>query len=200
MTSLSITATLLRLERAHGLSLTTLQRSGLEEYLRLIRQWNRLLNLTSLEPTEQILRLHFLEAFWAAQNFLPDKTLLGDVGSGAGFPGLAMKLYRPSLQVTLIEKSYKKVVFLREVSGKLGLEVDVFHGRGETFPDWGVLRVATVRALCPTPGLLRAWSAAGVQVLYFHGKELRGAVAELPVLQQAKVPESRNRYVSLLEC
>ena len=72
----------------------------------------------------------FLEAFWAAQNFLPDKTPLGDVGSGAGFPGLAMKLYRPSLQVTLIEKSYKKVVFLREVSGKLGLEVDVFSRQG----------------------------------------------------------------------
>ena len=194
---MSATTHLRRLEATYGISLSTGQRHQISLYLDLLTKWNRRLNLTAVNQTEEQLRIHFFEPFWAAKRFLGDKARVADVGSGAGFPGLAMKLYRPSLELTLIEKNYKKVVFLNTISDRLNLQVAVFSGSAEAFPRWESIEVATLRALKPSRQFLERLSDCAVDLLLFHGKEPDRLVRTLEVLGRERVPGSKHRYVTL---
>ena len=156
--------------------------------------------MTSIDSTSEQLAFHFFEAFWAAGHFLSGGERLADVGSGAGFPGLAMKLYLPSLEVTLLEKNYKKAIFLEELSRQLDLKVRIFQGQAEIYPNWQSIEVALLRALKPSSQLLRTLSCNRVKLLYFHGRQPGPWTRGLQSLRQAKVPRSDNRYVRLLQC
>ncbi|MFB3903836.1 MAG: 16S rRNA (guanine(527)-N(7))-methyltransferase RsmG [Acidobacteriota bacterium] len=187
---------LARLEAAFGLVLSAAQKHRVRVYIDMLRQWNTHVNLTGIERVEEHLRLNFFEAFWAAREFLEEGSSLADVGTGAGFPGLAMKVYRPCLQVTLIEPNYKKVVFLKEAARALELAVPVFAGRGEEFSRWEEVDVAAFRALRPPPGLLTRLARGGVRLLLFEGREgLRDG--RIRVLREARVPLSKQRWVRL---
>lgn len=104
----------------------------LRRYAALLEEKNRVMNLTAIEGEEDVARLHFLDC--AALLALPEfrgETLL-DVGSGAGFPGLALKILRPELDVTLLDSLDKRVGFLRETGEALGLTgLTCVHGRAE---------------------------------------------------------------------
>jgi len=104
-------------------------------YLDLLVKWNVRTNLTSVRSSVEIVARHFGESLFAARHLFPDTSVtatLADIGSGAGFPGLPMKLWAPKLFVTLIESHGKKSTFLREVVRALALaDVDVFAGRAE---------------------------------------------------------------------
>ncbi len=110
---------------------------ALQRYLDLLLRWNARVNLTAVRDPEEIVSRHFGESLFAARVLLRDRegaaaSTLADVGSGAGFPGLPMKLFAPELGVTLIEAHNKKAVFLREVVRSLGIDrVEVFAGRAE---------------------------------------------------------------------
>ena len=101
----------LQLQSEFGLSLNPDQTGRLESYLDLLLKWKRRVNLISEPSPERLLRLHFLESFWLAEHFLGNRSVLTDLGSGAGFPGLAAKIYRPRLYVSLVEKNAKKGIF-----------------------------------------------------------------------------------------
>lgn len=107
----------------------------LRRYAALLEEKNRVMNLTAIEGEEAVARLHFLDC--AALLTLPDfrgGTLL-DVGSGAGFPGLVLKILRPALAVTLLDSLDKRVTFQRETGAALGLEgLSCVHGRAEEPP------------------------------------------------------------------
>ncbi len=188
------------LEKNYGLSLSAHQGEQLRLYLQFLKRWNQRINLTSIALTNEQLAFHFFEAFWAARHFLSGEERLADVGSGAGFPGLAMKLYLPSLEVTLVEKSHKKAVFLQELSRQLDLEVHVFQGQAENYPNWQSIEVALLRALKPSSQLLRILSCYRLKLLYFHGRQPGPWTRGLQSLRQAKVPQSDNRHVRLLQC
>lgn len=192
-----IDSLLWQLEQDYRVRLTQDGKKKVEVYLRLLRTWNRRMNLTSVETLEDQLRLHFFESFWVAERFLGQATALADVGSGAGFPGLAMKLYRPSLEVTLIEKNLKKVVFLREVSRALELKVETYQGRAESYPDWFKIEIATLRALKPSPELVDIWGRRQVKLLWLHTKNAAVPGADFRLLQQEKIPHSADRYATL---
>lgn len=196
-TLINTTNHLRELEAIYGITLRAHQKRQISLYLALLAKWNRRLNLTTVDQTEKQLRIHFFEPFWAAKRFLPTKARVADVGSGAGFPGLAMKLYRPSLELTLIEKNYKKAVFLNTISDRLNLQVEVFPGAAEAFLGWKSIEVATLRALKPSHRLLERLSDCATNLLLFHGKELDRSVLTLEVLQQERVPESKHRYITL---
>lgn len=83
--------------------------------------WNRKVNLTSITEPGEILRRHFGESFFSAQ-FLPSQGTLIDIGSGAGFPGLALKIACPDLSVFLVEPNKKKSTFLNEVCRGIDLQ------------------------------------------------------------------------------
>ena len=92
-------------EGLFGVSLNSHQKRQVELYLSLLGHWNRRINLTSPALTQEQLLGHLFEGFWAAATFLDGQEQLVDVGSGAGFPGMAMKIYFPSLVAQLLQKS-----------------------------------------------------------------------------------------------
>ena len=104
----------------------------IRSYIELLLKWNKRLSLTSVLNPEEILKYHFAESFLASKAIEALNGRLADVGSGAGFPGLALKMYVPSLQVSLVESNSRKCVFLAEVIRSLELEtVDVLCSRYE---------------------------------------------------------------------
>ena len=98
-------------------------------YLRELMRWNAKVNLTGLTAERDIISKHFLDSLAAAKLISPDAALIKpgpnlrvlDVGTGAGFPGLVLKLQDPALAVTLLEPSQKKAAFLHHMIGLLGL-------------------------------------------------------------------------------
>lgn len=103
-------------------------------YLALLLKWNRSINLTAISDPEEIITRHFGESLFAARLlFAPDsRERAVDVGSGAGFPGLPLKIWSPGLELSLVESNQKKAVFLKEVVRALDLTgVTVLTGRAE---------------------------------------------------------------------
>lgn len=117
-----------------ALSLPTEGIPALLRYWELLAEKNKVMNLTAITDPAEAARLHFLDsAALLALADLRGKRVV-DVGTGAGFPGLPLKILEPSIQLTLLDAQRKRVDFLREVCGELGLEdVDCVHGRAEEF-------------------------------------------------------------------
>ncbi|WP_121988799.1 16S rRNA (guanine(527)-N(7))-methyltransferase RsmG [Nitrospira lenta] len=106
-------------------------------YLKQLKEWNKTTNLTSIVKDEEIVIKHFIDSIAAikAECFI-DGSLIFDIGSGAGFPGIPIKILRPDIRFVLIEPSKKKSSFLRYIIGLLRLRgVDVFEGSLEQFVD-----------------------------------------------------------------
>ncbi|MEW5975290.1 MAG: 16S rRNA (guanine(527)-N(7))-methyltransferase RsmG [Acidobacteriota bacterium] len=108
--------------RSIGLSVSGGEASQVAAYVALLQKWNARLNLTGLEDSRDMVITHFGEARLAASQLLDEDKVLLDVGSGAGFPGLAMKLFRPRLGVQLVEARKKRAAFLATVRRELRLE------------------------------------------------------------------------------
>ena len=104
----------------------------IQQYINILLSWNDKVNLTAIRDPLEILYRHFCESMFAGTSVPIERGRLADVGTGAGFPGLPLKILRPGLQVFLIESSIKKATFLAEVIRTLGLkEVQVLVRRYE---------------------------------------------------------------------
>jgi 16S rRNA (guanine527-N7)-methyltransferase len=141
--------------------LTTNDLLNISTYIDLLLRWNTRINLTAVRQPEEIVARHFGESLFAARHLFPARTTLAqpakpalsevegavqaeqssartgliDIGSGAGFPGLPIKLWAPEIDVTLIESNQKKATFLREVTRSLTLtNINVFAARAEAYP------------------------------------------------------------------
>lgn len=121
-------------EGLEALSLPTEGIPALLRYWELLAEKNKVMNLTAITDPAEAARLHFLDsAALLALADLRGKTVV-DVGTGAGFPGLPLKILEPSIQLTLLDAQRKRVDFLRQVREDLGLEdVECVHGRAEEF-------------------------------------------------------------------
>jgi 16S rRNA (guanine527-N7)-methyltransferase len=146
-----------------GARLSPAQPHSISTYIDLLLRWNARINLTSVRNPEKIVTRHFGESLFAARVLflatdrvvagdrvarallpatdfpppagMPGNSHLIDLGSGAGFPGLPIKIWDPSIRLTLIESNHKKVAFLREAVRSLALtDVNVFAGRAQDFP------------------------------------------------------------------
>jgi 16S rRNA (guanine527-N7)-methyltransferase len=121
-----------------GRELSSQQLSGISTYIDILLRWNSRMNLTAVREAEAIVTRHFGESLFAAWNLFSEaptpETRVVDVGSGAGFPGLPLKMFCPGIHLTLIESNQKKATFLKEVTRALTLtNVDVFSRRAEEF-------------------------------------------------------------------
>jgi 16S rRNA (guanine527-N7)-methyltransferase len=115
-----------------GIPVTESVASQISRYVDLLLQWNQKVSLTAITRPAEVLERHFGESFLAAAAVPIEKGRLADVGAGAGFPGLALKLVVPELSVRLIEPHLKKAVFLAEVCRQLALDgVDISRHRFE---------------------------------------------------------------------
>jgi len=131
-------------------SLSPAQLRQVSIYLELLLRWNARIGLTAVRDPEEIITRHFGESFFAARHlFSPDAPAATaiDIGSGAGFPGFPLKIFSPSLDLTLVESNNKKVAFLREVVRALDLPtgVRVLASRAEDVESTTTL--VTIRAV-----------------------------------------------------
>ena len=129
--------------------LSPLQLKNISMYIDLLLRWNAGMNLTGVRQPEQIVTRHFGESLFAARHLFPiasGSPRLIDVGSGAGFPGLPIKIWAPQIHLELIESNQKKATFLREAVRTLALtNVNVFSSRAEDFTS--TAEVVTLRAV-----------------------------------------------------
>ncbi len=100
-----------------------------ELYLKELLKWNQKINLTAIRSEKGIVLKHFLDSL-SVYPYLSNISSLLDIGSGAGFPGIPLKMVKPSIGITLIDSVRKKVDFQRHIIRMLGLKgIEVIHGR-----------------------------------------------------------------------
>jgi 16S rRNA (guanine527-N7)-methyltransferase len=114
-----------------GVELSAGESALFMRYLDELKVWNSKINLTGLTNDRDIIINHFLDSL-SAHRFVGEGTRLLDIGSGAGFPGIPLKIVSPALDITLLDSSHKKVMFMREIVRTLGLErISAVCGRAE---------------------------------------------------------------------
>jgi 16S rRNA (guanine527-N7)-methyltransferase len=136
----------------HGLVLTPELYDKFGVYCDFLIEYNKIHNLTSITSPEDVFIKHFLDSILILKFAkIPENPMLIDIGSGAGFPGVPLKLYRPDIKLTLLESRAKKVRFLQELCEKLEIQAEVFHNRAETLqksPEYrGKFDAVTARAV-----------------------------------------------------
>jgi len=146
------------LVEAFGIELTTEIKQRLTTYGNLLAEWNQKMNLTAITDSEGILFKHFYDCLLFFKNFnIPKNAKLIDVGTGAGFPGMVLKIVRPDIELTLLDGLNKRLIFLNEVLNSLGLSAETVHLRAEDGGKNPLYRekfdIATARAVAALPVL-----------------------------------------------
>jgi 16S rRNA (guanine527-N7)-methyltransferase len=197
--------------------LTPFQVRCISIYIDLLVKWNAHINLTAVRKPEEIVTRHFGESIFAARHLFPEERSAGidpgsrfpvptphviDLGSGAGFPGLPIKIWATRVHVTLIEANQKKATFLREVIRILKLTgADVFSGRAETFPgsqgDVVTLRaVERLELILPVAaGLVGSDGRMAILVGEAQVGRIRKMLPGLQWTEPARLPLSANRVL-----
>ena len=135
---------------------------SLPQFLRLraeLLDWNTRVNLTAITEPVEVLLKHFLDSLALLEAVSTERARVLDIGAGAGFPGLPLKLARPQWRIVLLEATGKKVAFQRHVIETLGLEnIEALHGRAEEIAHTPAYRASfdlvTARAVAALPVLL----------------------------------------------
>ena len=186
----------------YGIQITEDQCTSISIYINKLQIWNAAVSLTALEDPLEIVRRHFGESLFAASLQPMSFGRLADVGSGAGFPGLALRIMHPGLTVTLLEPNLKKAAFLKEVCQTLSLSgVEIARTPYENYADTSKFDFICSRALGNYRAMLKwartAITPEGTALLWLGVDDsiLIGRTPgwnwELPV----KIPESRRRVI-----
>ena len=110
---------------AYGISLNDTALDRFDRYAELLVSWNEKVNLTAITEPDEIVMKHFVDSLVVLGKVdMPKGASLLDVGTGAGFPGLALKIARPDLNITLLDSTEKKLNIVREIAQELGFETD----------------------------------------------------------------------------
>ena len=116
-----------------GIELTEEQLEKFYLYMNILLKWNEKINLTAITNEEEIILKHFVDSL-TINKYIEDSKSLIDVGTGAGFPGIPIKILRQDLKITLLDSLNKRINFLNEVIEKLELKnIECIHGRAEEF-------------------------------------------------------------------
>lgn len=170
-----------------------------EQYMQLLLEWNERFNLTSITSPREVETKHFLDslsvvlALEREPGFPPHVRLL-DIGSGAGFPGIPLKLAIPGIDVSLLEATGKKAAFLRHVIAAMDLKgIHVIHGRAEELGHEPLLRESFQAVVARAVAPLATLTELGLPFARQHGlflamkkgdssAELRDAVKSISLL------------------
>lgn len=120
----------------------------LERYYEILLEENLKVNLTAITLKDEVYTKHFYDSLTLSRYLITQKESLLDVGSGAGFPALPLKIFFPELKVTMIDATRKKIDFLAKLTQELGLnDVRLIHGRIEDFQEREVFDLVVARAV-----------------------------------------------------
>lgn len=179
-----------------GLAVSAEVQQKLLAYLALLHKWNKVYNLTAVRDPETMVTLHLLDSLSVLPH-IKVKNLL-DVGSGGGLPGIVLAICLPNLQVTTIDTVQKKVIFMRQVKGELGLHnLQVVHGRVESYQSSEKFEVIISRAfseLVLFVNLSKHLLAQNGRWLAMKGRLPRG---ELETVALKSLDVKVNRTISL---
>jgi 16S rRNA (guanine527-N7)-methyltransferase len=195
--------TIRRALREFQLETDTQQVLLIQQYMSILRRWNEKLNLTAIRDPLEILYRHFCESMFGASAIPVNKGRLADIGSGAGFPGIPLKIARPELELLVVESNIKKGTFLAEVARELELtNTRVLISRYEELGE----EIAPVDTVCARavgdhlPFL--EWAAspqvsAGQVALWIGGRDLDEVRKSKfwEWLEPVLIPKSLQRYV-----
>ena len=189
--------------RTFGIEASEQQLAQIEAFIRLLLRWNLRLNLTSIVDPEEVVLRHFGESMFLTKILPMENCRLADIGSGAGFPGLAIGVICPTVQLTLIESDKRKCAFLAEVVRRLEVQgVKIIAKRFEEVQmEPGSIELLTARAISELPRLLK-WArgvviAPGQIALWIGGHDATN-VWRIPGWiwdQPRRIPESRQRFL-----
>jgi len=179
------------------------QIARIRAYVLLLLKWNRSISLTSIADPVEIVGRHFGESMYASKLLPVENCRLADVGTGAGFPGLALKIASPDIHITLIESNKKKCAFLSEVVRTLGFtHVEILPERFEQVRPEGVqANIITSRAVGEFKELIR-WSTNALarrgHLLLWVGAEDSTRIARTPAWTwqpAVHLPDSQRRFI-----
>lgn len=168
------------------------QAQQFERYLGLLLEWNKKFNLTAITEPEDVIAFHFSDSL-RLDRYTDMKSIAGlcDVGTGAGFPGIPLKIKYPHLHVVLLEVNLKKVSFLNYVIGQLGLkniEVSTLDWRTFLRSSSYQLDLFCARASLHTDELLRLFKGGcqykNAKLVYFASKNWRPEEKEKPFIEK----------------
>lgn len=141
-----------------GIKVTEEQLEQLEIYYKLLVEWNEKMNLTGITKKEEVYLKHFYDSLTICKVIDLNKIYtLCDVGTGAGFPGMVLKIIFPNLHITLVDSLQKRLTFLEAVKEAIGLtNLDIIHARAEEYAieNREKFDVVTARAVAPLNTLL----------------------------------------------
>lgn len=140
-----------------GIKLPDEQLNEFYEYMQLLLEWNEKINLTAITDPEEVIKKHFVDSI-TIKKYIKEENRLIDVGTGAGFPGIPLKIVDKSIKLTLLDSLNKRINFLNEIIEKLNLkEVNTIHSRAEEYAKNKAREsydVAVSRAVADLPILL----------------------------------------------
>ena len=119
----------------YSINLTDEQYDQFELYYKLLVEWNEKINLTAITDPQGVAVKHFADSllFFEHIKNIKEGASVIDIGTGAGFPGVVLKIYHPDIKLTLLDSLQKRFLFLTELMDKLGLEATFLQGRAEEF-------------------------------------------------------------------
>lgn len=203
-----------RYAETFGLTLGPIELEQFDIYAQLLVEWNERMNLTAITQAEEIEDKHFIDCMPLAACPQLGESLV-DVGSGAGFPGVVVKILRPQVALTLLEPTGKRVTFLQALCAQLGLQVAVEKERAEEAgrKHWREsFSTATARAVAPLPmlceyclplvqpgGYFIAMKAEAEQELVAAQRAIEKCGGEYQATQPYTLPDGAARSLVLIE-
>ena len=187
--------------RPYGVATTPALRDAIRAYVELLLRWNQKIALTTITDPIEIVRLHFGESMFAVNDVPIRHGRLADVGTGAGFPAIPIRMVVPELDCVLIESNQKKATFLAEVVRTLKLDrIQIFRGRMETYPISAQKFDFSISRALGTHQAFLDWSAnqlnSSGSVIYWIGDEDGAKIAkntEWTWRSLSRIPDSKNR-------
>ena len=176
-----------------GIELTDRQKNQFERYFELLVEWNEKINLTAITEKNEVYLKHFYDSIAPVLQGLIDNQELKllDIGAGAGFPSLPMKIICPQLDVTIIDSLNKRINFLKLLAEELGLDkVHFYHGRAEDFAQDKDFRAQFDLVTARAVARMQVLSELTIPYLKVGGKLL--------ALKAANAPEELNEAKNAL--
>ncbi len=203
----------------HGITLTDKQKKQFETYFRLLVEWNEKINLTAITDKEEVYLKHFYDSIAPIlQGYIDNSPLsILDIGAGAGFPSIPMKILYPEIDITIIDSLNKRINFLNILANELELSgVHFFHGRAEDFGQDRVFRAKfdiviaravarmqvlaelTIPFLKVNGRLIALKAAAAEEELISAEKALKTLFSQVTVNKNYKLPNGDDRNITIV--